>query len=243
MNKATVNIEVQMSFWCHVLSVFGCISISGIAGSYGSSTFNFLRNLHVVFHSACTNLHLYQQCRRVLFSPHSCQHLLSTLFDDSHSNTYLTMVLICISLTVPYIKKNFCVPIGHLYHLFEKVYIQFLCPFLYCILSVCYCMNFNIFLILTLYQIHGLQMFSSLLLVPFLFCCIFFYKGILVWGSPICWFLLCFCFWCQIQRKIMPRPMSRSFFPIWLFSRSFLVSDFMFKSLNHFELIFVDCMK
>ena len=122
MNKATVNIEVQMSCWCHVLSVFGCITISGIAGSYGSSTFNFLRNLHIVFHSACTNLHLYQQCRRVLFSPHSCQHLLSTLFDDSHSNTYLTMVLICISLTVPYIKKLLCTYWSSVSLLWKSVY-------------------------------------------------------------------------------------------------------------------------
>ena len=154
------------------------------------------------------------------------------------------MVLICISLTVPYIKKNFYVPVGHLYHVFEKVYIQFLCPFLNCILCVCYCMSFNIFLILTLYQIHDLQMFSSILLIRFYFVVYFSVKELLVWGSPICWFLLFFCFWCHIQKKkTLPRPVSRSFFPIWLFSRSFLVSDFMFKPLNHFELIFVNCMK
>ena len=69
------------------------------AGSCDNSVFNFVRNLHTVFHPGCTTLHSHWLYTDFFFLfPH--QHLLFVFFFDDGYSDRCEVALICISLMI-----------------------------------------------------------------------------------------------------------------------------------------------
>ena len=73
MNRAAVNIRVNVSFWMGVLSRY----VPGVGLlDHTANLCNFVKNFLTVLHSGGTNLHSYQQRRKASFLSYCLQYLL-----------------------------------------------------------------------------------------------------------------------------------------------------------------------
>ena len=149
-------------FWNQCFSCFYIyISRSGIAGSYDTSPFSFLKSLHIVFNSGFTSLHFHKKCMSVPFSKSLQIFVFYSLFDDSHSDKYLIVVLI-----ISYVEHLFMCLFTICMSFLEKCILRSSALFFFFLIGLIFFFLYwgiwtiYIFWILTPYMSYHLQIFS-----------------------------------------------------------------------------------
>ena len=98
VNSAAMNVGCMDLLKISVFFFFGYILRSSIGRSFDSFIFRFLRNLHTVFHSGCTNLHSHQEKSSLSFTFSLTILVFLMMAIMTNVRYYLIVVLICMSL-------------------------------------------------------------------------------------------------------------------------------------------------